>query len=668
MQVIGEIIAGVVLGPSVLGYIPGFSDTLFPADSLENLTLFSSVGLCFFMFFLGLEVDPVFMMQSWRTTIPIALTSMSIPFGVGCAVATWLWGLETSTEQPANKLAFMLFIGVVFAFSAFPVLARILDASRLITSPVGIQALGLAAVEDVTAWCVLALIISYAATPGGDSPDPGTPGGDLNPPGNSWNSALIFAVLVVYIAFLMAIVRPLLARAYQYKIRQGADLNTQFVPYLFFGLLISSWFTEVLGIHAFFGAFLFGCVIPKEGDLIPILAPRIELLIVHVFLPIYFANSGMKTQLSTLNTSRAWMFTMIVICLASLSKITSVTLSAKVVLTLRRERIKVYLAHRKLSLEEEARQRVLTQRGFSDSLESDVMASYAEQEDGETSEHDAWSEAGEDRLNAVNMQEGTRVSNSDHRDQRVGSLEGEVQDKMLLAPANPVSVETNPLPPSGVPASAKRTSPPKAYPATVPNPASPLTGSPSSDPFAPALLSSSSYLGVGSIMRALSPVAQGSSPGASSPPPIAAAVTNSTATRALSPAAPTTSPPPPHQHVPRPAGLHGGSHANRTHAIEVSDDSFIVAEDDRDEFGLDVRTGLPLMSRDQALINEFEMSSWAHCLTLGVLLNSRGLVALIVLNIGLDKRVIGPEIFSMMLTMSMVSSKETRDLGMSLFF
>ena len=243
-QVLGEILAGVLLGPSVAGYIPGFTSTIFPESSQTFLTLFSSVGLCFFMFFLGLEVDPVFMLQSWRTTLPIALVSLSIPFGVGVGVGSFLFTLEDNA--PTNRVAFVLFIGTVFSFSAFPVLARILESSKLITSPVGIQALGLAAFEDVSAWCILALIISYANSP---SAAPVAGGADGNNDGTSpWNSVLIFLVLVAFIAVLMLIIRPLLAWQYKRKLETGQDLTSTFIPALLFGFLVASWFTEVLGL------------------------------------------------------------------------------------------------------------------------------------------------------------------------------------------------------------------------------------------------------------------------------------------------------------------------------------------------------------------------------------------------------------------------------------
>lgn len=285
---IGEIIAGVLLGPSVMGRIPGFTDTIFPDDSKELLTLVSSVGLCFFMLFLGLEVDPVFMMQSWRSTLPIALASMAIPFGVGVGMATWLFTIEP--DEQYNRLSFLLFIGTVFSFSAFPVLARILDSSKLISSPVGIQALGLAALEDVVAWCVLALIISYASSGAQTKAPSGTP-----IPGSSpYNSIIIFGILVAFILLLMMVVRPIIGWFYLRKQLHGADLNSDFIPYMFFGFLICAWFTECLGVHAFFGAFLFGCILPKEGDLIPMLAPKIELLIVHIFLPSHNTHTNSK--------------------------------------------------------------------------------------------------------------------------------------------------------------------------------------------------------------------------------------------------------------------------------------------------------------------------------------------------------------------------------------
>lgn len=241
-QVVGEILAGVLLGPSVLGLIPGFTSTLFPSDSLDLLSLFSSVGLCFFMMFLGMEVDPSFMLAQWRTSVPIALVSLGVPFGVGAAVARALLRLEHTPAGEDDHASVAAFVGCVFAFSALPVLARILDSTRLITAPVGIQALGVAALEDTTAWCVLALIIGYS---GGcsDASHAAEPTGG----GGKWTAIVMATLLAAFLALLLLIVRPLLARIYTRMVQRGDDVH-DLVPYLFFGLLIAAWFTEALGI------------------------------------------------------------------------------------------------------------------------------------------------------------------------------------------------------------------------------------------------------------------------------------------------------------------------------------------------------------------------------------------------------------------------------------
>lgn len=605
-QVVGEIIAGVILGPSVMGLIPGFSDTIFPDSSKEFLTLFSSVGLCFFMLFLGLEVDPSFMIQSWRTTLPIAAISMSIPFGVGVGVATWLFTLEPESQY--NRICFLLFIGTVFSFSAFPVLARILDSTQLISSPVGIQALGLAALEDVAAWCLLALIISYS-TVGPDS-NPTVPGDPTTR--SPWNAVLIFLVLVAFIAVLMLIARPLINRAYIRKQENREDLN-EFIPMLLFGFLISAWFTETLGIvsgrrrtralgqmpsmtgepccrpcsltlsfvtvcscvcfssqHAFFGSFLFGCILPKEGELIPILAPRIELLIVNVFLPIYFANSGMKTQLQRLDSVVIWAYAIVVIIVASVSKITSVTLASKLVLSIRERRIQDHLAAHAWEDSDDDEDDVEPVT-IAKSLPAPPVAA------ARSSAHSlAHSIANIDFSEDESENEG-----DDADDENVGGLGGtpEVEESVIF------EVVT------------RRAAPSLAQP----RPPQPPPGS-----------------------RARSGVA--------------------------TPAVPPSR-----------------SHLNRTHAIPDAPACVTVSAEDRDEFGLDIRTGLPVVSTDVGLIRSFAMASWTHCLTLGVLLNSRGLVTLIVLNVGLDKAIIGPRIFSLMLVMSIVCTCLTSPIVHALY-
>jgi Kef-type K+ transport system membrane component KefB len=599
----------------------------------------------------------VFVLQSWKTTLPIALVSMSIPFGVGVGTATWLFTLEPDSQY--NRLSFLLFIGTVFSFSAFPVLARILDSSKLISSPVGIQALGLAALEDVVAWCVLALIISYSTTgPGAAPTSSGSP-----PAGDSvWNSILIFVILVVFIAVLMLVVRPLIQHYYS-KFQAAeikGDLNTDFIPYLFFGFLISSWFTETLGIHAFFGSFLWGCILPKEGDLIPILAPKIELLIVHIFLPIYFASSGMKTQLQTLDSLEIWMYTFLVILLASCAKVSAVTLSSKLVLGIRKKRIEEFLEEEEDndddsdSDDEEQAEREGASRGrYAGSSEIETTSAVSPKAallaNGEANSNGNGNGNGPssgslsrnrsvfvaaplpqqhrpsiNRKSFSNGPNGPNVPSAGHSVGNIDYEEDEGEEEQRHDQQQQRGQDGDTSTESTEDASDEQVI--QLHRNHLPA-ASPTSSTTSSS-------AGSTRTGGGGGGGSGTPTLRhggSSSSGIATP-------------------------------LDRPS-----SHSNRTHAIPEVQPGSIVGAADQDEFGLDIHTGLPVVSSDLGLIEDFAMHSWQHCLTLGVLLNSRGLVALIVLNIGLDKQIIGPKIFSMMLTMSLVCTCLTSPIVYALY-
>ena len=320
--VIGEILAGVVLGPSVLGYIPGFESSVFPAYSLATLNIFAQIGLIFFMFFLGLELDPSLFFRYWRSAFPIAIVSVLVPFGLGCSLSPLLFPIDATV---ASHSTFTLFIGTSLAFTAFPLLARILTAFRLLDTPFGEHVLSIAAIDDVLAWCTLALTLSYAG------------GGTL---ANGVYTALI---TIAYLLVLIFVVRPALhwlSTQLRFRQKVAGELNRDYVCVLLLCLSACSIWTEITGIHAFFGAFTFGLIVPKDKMLdgesvVDILAPKIELLIVEFFLPLYFAYSGLRTTLGALNTGRVWGISILVIIVASLGKIIPVTIMTRV-MTLQR--------------------------------------------------------------------------------------------------------------------------------------------------------------------------------------------------------------------------------------------------------------------------------------------------------------------------------------------
>jgi Kef-type K+ transport system membrane component KefB/nucleotide-binding universal stress UspA family protein len=299
--VIAEVVAGIVLGPSLLGWLaPGVMGTLFPASSMPVLTMLSQVGLVLFMFLIGLELDPKLLKGRGHASVAISHTSIIVPFALGAgAGALWLYKSLSDPSVPFSS--FVLFMGVAMSITAFPVLARILTERGLLQSKVGTVAIACAAVDDVTAWCLLAFVVSIVRA------------SDLAHAGLT----TVFALL--YIGFVLLVVKPFLARlGARVASREGLTQNV--VAGTLVLLLVSAWVTELIGIHALFGAFLFGAVIPKEGGLAEALAEKLEDVAVVLLLPVFFAFSGLRTQIGLLDSAEAWVTCGVIILLACLGK------------------------------------------------------------------------------------------------------------------------------------------------------------------------------------------------------------------------------------------------------------------------------------------------------------------------------------------------------------
>lgn len=310
-SVIGEIIAGILLGPSVLGFIPGFSATIFPQSSIVILSVFANIGLIFFMFYLGLEVEIEMLTRNWKAAAPVAVASIIMPFLCGIGISFWFYDLEPTI---ASETTFLLFIGTALSFTAFPVLARIMASFRLLDSGVGVHALSIAAIDDVFAWCVLAITLSYA-------------GG-----GPALNGLYTMLITIAFVLVLVFAIRPFLVKAGQFfstRVADDEEFSRDYVGLLFLLLACSAIWTEITGVHAFFGAFAFGIIVPKEHGLVPYLAPRLELLIVDVFLPIYFVTSGLQTTFGELNTGELWGKAIALIVISTVSKLVPVMLITK---------------------------------------------------------------------------------------------------------------------------------------------------------------------------------------------------------------------------------------------------------------------------------------------------------------------------------------------------
>lgn len=285
--VIAEVIAGICLGPSLLGRLaPHAFQELFPKTSLPGLSLLSQFGLIFFMFLIGLELDPNLLRGRGKSSFAISAAGICVPFALGALVALQIYETQAGADVP--RISFVLFMGIAMSITAFPVLARILAERNLIRTKLGSIALACAAADDVTAWCLLAVVVSVVNAKGASGAIITT------------LEALIFA------SGMLLLVRPLLARLAT-RITTRENLTQNVVALTFVLLLISALTSELIGIHALFGAFLFGAIMPRHGDYAHALAERLEDFVVVALLPLFFAFSGLRTQLGLLSGSSDWL-------------------------------------------------------------------------------------------------------------------------------------------------------------------------------------------------------------------------------------------------------------------------------------------------------------------------------------------------------------------------
>jgi Kef-type K+ transport system membrane component KefB len=312
-RVIAEVIGGIVLGPSVMMRIPGFQDAIFPASSMPLLSLVANLGLILFLFLVALEVDMRLFMANWRVAFSVGLAGMLLPFGLGCAIA---WGLYNAFRtdpnlQPISFGIYMLFIGTALSITAFPVLCRILTELKLLGTPVGVTVLAAGVGNDVTGWILLALCVALVNN------------------GSGLTALYVLLCCVGWILLLVFAVRP----GFIWILKRTGSLHngpTQSMVALTIMLtLTSAWFTGIIGVHPIFGAFLVGLICPHDGGFARKLTEKIEDLVSVLFLPLYFALSGLSTNLGLLNDGITWAYVVGVISVAFASKITGGTLAAR---------------------------------------------------------------------------------------------------------------------------------------------------------------------------------------------------------------------------------------------------------------------------------------------------------------------------------------------------
>ncbi len=310
-SVIGEIIAGIVLGPSFFGsYLPEFSVLLFPDSSLDNLKFLSQIGLIFFMFVVGMELDLRVLRNKAKEAVIISHASIIIPFTLGLILAYSIY--TNFAPKGIEFMSFGLFLGIAMSITAFPVLARIVQERGLQKSRIGAMVITCAAADDITAWCLLAGVIAIVKA------------------GSITSSLYIIILSFVYVMAMIKLVRPFLRRIG--NLYDTAEKITKPVVAIFFlTLLISAYLTEVIGIHALFGAFLAGVIMPDNMKFRNMFIEKIEDVSLVVLLPLFFVFTGLRTEIGLLNSPELWRVCGLIILVAVVGKFIGSALAAKFV-------------------------------------------------------------------------------------------------------------------------------------------------------------------------------------------------------------------------------------------------------------------------------------------------------------------------------------------------
>ena len=295
--VIGEIVAGILLGPSLFGRVaPGIFASLFPVESLPNIQLLSNFGLILFMFAIGMELRLGDIRRQLKSSLIISHAGIFIPFALSLPLSYTIYTEYASVLTPF--MPFALFIGISMSITAFPVLARIIQENHLQRSYLGKLSLSTAAAGDITAWLLLAAIIAISQS------------------GSIWSTGYNLLFLILYLLIMFGIIRPL------FKVAGKVYNNTEVISHglvgvIFILLLLSSYITELLSMHALFGAFMLGLVMPEELSFRKILTDKIEDVSLMLFLPLFFVSSGLQTELGLIDSWATWgllgLFTLIAV-------------------------------------------------------------------------------------------------------------------------------------------------------------------------------------------------------------------------------------------------------------------------------------------------------------------------------------------------------------------
>jgi len=310
-SVIGEIVAGIVLGPSLVGmYWPEFSGMLFPKESFGNLQFLSQIGLILFMFVIGMELDLKALKNKAHDAVVISHASIIIPFSLGVGLAYFIY--TQFAPQGIEFASFGLFLGIAMSITAFPVLARIVQERGLQKTKLGTIAITCAAADDITAWCILAAVIAIVKA------------------GSFVSSLYVIALALIYVLVMLKVVRPFLKRVGDLKSTRES-LSKPVVAIFFLTLLLSSYASELIGIHALFGAFMAGAIMPENSRFRNIFIEKVEDVSVVILLPLFFVFTGLRTQIGLINDPYLWKITGLIIFVGVAGKFFGSMVAAKFV-------------------------------------------------------------------------------------------------------------------------------------------------------------------------------------------------------------------------------------------------------------------------------------------------------------------------------------------------
>ena len=308
--VVGEMIVGILLGPSLFGLVaPHAFGFLFAPSSLDSLRLFSQIGVCLFMFAVGMELDVSQLRRQVQTAIVVSHSSIVIPYLFGVTLALFLY--QSLAQPGASFVSFALFMGISMSITAFPVLVRILRDRKLFDTPLGATATACAAVDDVTAWTILAFVVAIARA------------------ASIAGAMFSFALVVLFVGLMLMLIRPGLLFWLGPELERPKP-NKSTLAIVLATVLAAAFCTEVIGIHALFGAFLAGVIMPRTGDFREHLTVRVENISSVLLLPVFFVFTGLRTQVGLLNTSHDWAICGVIIAVATAGKLGGGAIAARV--------------------------------------------------------------------------------------------------------------------------------------------------------------------------------------------------------------------------------------------------------------------------------------------------------------------------------------------------